>query len=305
MRFLAGHYLALSGPPREGCVGLVQRDVSLCKVAQAAALEAASICSHALGSCPGVRMVVDDSGDRLRAAVPEYLHYIVLELLKNAMRAIMQVHGTSQIESDEETKMSERQEGSRTSYFDENEVGEDDEEDYEDEEEGDDVGVRGTTGIEFADVPDVVISVRADGLDDVLVIVSDHGWGIAEENTEKVSGQREQPVKPWVLDRANYDRGGQPLATRLSLAPARLSGRSSKVLPSRARKTAPRTANRSAFPRPGTQVLHPKPSPHPPRFPALPACQTCLSCHCLFASNRRHDMSFNPSSTESGLLVFP
>lgn len=187
MRFLAGHYLALSGPPREGYVGLVQRDVSICKVAQAAALEAASICTHALGSCPGVRMVIDDSGDRLRAAVPEYLHYIVLELLKNAMRAIMQVHGASQMESDEGAKMSGRQEGSQMSYFDEKEVDEDD--DDEDEDDDDDVGVRGTTGIEFANVPDVVISVRADGLDDVLVIVSDHGWGIAEENTEKVSGQ--------------------------------------------------------------------------------------------------------------------
>ncbi|CAN0043731.1 unnamed protein product, partial [Laminaria digitata] len=93
MRFLCGHYLALSAPPREGFVGLVQRGVSLTEIAQRAAVEAASICCHALGSCPEVRMSVDRAGDGLVAAVPEYVHYVVLELLKNAMRATMQTHG--------------------------------------------------------------------------------------------------------------------------------------------------------------------------------------------------------------------
>lgn len=139
-------------------MGLVQRGVSLTNIAQAAAMEAASICCHALGACPEIRMSVDRSGDGLVAAVPEYVHYVVLELLKNAMRATMQAHG----KSDTERQRNVLARGG-----------------------GDDGDGRGP--IVFADVPEVSISVRKQGEDDVLLVVGDHGGGIPAEATDKVT----------------------------------------------------------------------------------------------------------------------
>ncbi|CAM9436412.1 unnamed protein product, partial [Scytosiphon promiscuus] len=178
MRFLCGHYLALSSNQRDGFVGLVQRGVSVSEIAQAAAVEAASICCHALGACPEIRMSVDPAGDGLVAAVPEYVHYVVLELLKNAMRATMQAHGGGDgaggraldgsdgaggtgmdVAGEENARVKER-----------NGAG------------GGDFG----GGIVFADVPEVVISVRGYGEDDVRLVVEDQGGGIPAEATDKV-----------------------------------------------------------------------------------------------------------------------
>ncbi len=138
---------------------------------QGAAIEAASICCHALGSCPEVRLSVDPAGDGLVAAVPEYVHYVVLELLKNAMRATMQAHGGAEAaaaggEGDggagEEAAPARGQaaEAGRQSG--------------------------GGAPIVFADVPEVVISVRAHGDDDVMLVVADQGGGIPAEATDKV-----------------------------------------------------------------------------------------------------------------------
>lgn len=274
MRFLCGHYLALSSPQRDGFVGLVQRGVSLTEIAQVgwcflsfesvlllnlgrsdrlgrsrritvfffhasmhvdsaihfvgldhphlpfdlrnaaresrecqdvevdrlvstclltrarvplrtptthiqgAAIEAATICCHALGACPEIRMSVDPAGDGLVAAVPEYVHYVVLELLKNAMRATMQAHGAGKavageggsgagtgmdVAGEESARVQEREEvegGNRNA---------------------------GDAAIVFADVPEVVISVRAHGDDDVMLVVADQGGGIPAEATDKVS----------------------------------------------------------------------------------------------------------------------
>lgn len=160
MRFLCGHYLALSSPPRKGFVGLVQQGVSLTNIAQGAAMEAAVICCHALGACPEIRIRVDRSGDGLVAAVPDYVHYVVLELLKNAMMATMKTHG--------------RRGGSRTMATVYAERGHREDGDGED------------APIVFADVPEVVISVKADGDDDIFLVVSDQGGGIPEEDRRKV-----------------------------------------------------------------------------------------------------------------------
>lgn len=132
--------------------------------AQAAAAEAASICCHALGSCPEIRMTVDPAGDGLVAAVPEYVHYVVLELLKNAMRATMQAHGKG---GDAAEKSDADIGGGRSAP------------------KGG--GDRRGGPIVFADVPEVVISVRAHGDDDVMLSVADQGGGIPAEATDKVT----------------------------------------------------------------------------------------------------------------------
>lgn len=52
MRFLCGHYLALSSPQRNGFVGLVQRGVSLTEIAQVGCV--AFVCSRA--SCRWLKL---------------------------------------------------------------------------------------------------------------------------------------------------------------------------------------------------------------------------------------------------------
>lgn len=127
-------------------------------------------------------MTVDPAGDGLVAAVPEYVHYVVLELIKNAMRATMQAHGAGEavggggsgggagagtgmdVAGEESARVQEREEiengGSRDA---------------------------GAAAIVFADVPEVVISVKAHGDDDVMLVVADQGGGIPAEATDKVS----------------------------------------------------------------------------------------------------------------------
>eukprot|EP00903_Cladosiphon_okamuranus_P014999 g13879.t1 len=182
MRFLCGHYLALSSPQRDGFVGLVQRGVSLAEIAQGAAIEAATICCHALGACPEIRMRVDPAGDGLVAAVPEYVHYVVLELLKNAMRATMQAHGAGKAVGGEGEGGAgagmdvSGEESARVQERDETEAGSG----------GTHNAGDGDAPIVFADVPEVVISVRAHGDDDVVLLVVDQGGGIPAEATDKV-----------------------------------------------------------------------------------------------------------------------
>lgn len=128
-------------------------------------------------------MSVDPAGDGLVAAVPEYVHYVVLELLKNAMRATMQAHGAGKdaaggggggagagmdVAGEENARVQER-------------------EDVEGGGGGRGSRDAGDAGIVFADVPEVVISVRAHGDDDVMLVVADQGGGIPAEATDKVS----------------------------------------------------------------------------------------------------------------------
>ncbi|CAM9379979.1 unnamed protein product, partial [Hapterophycus canaliculatus] len=183
MRFLCGHYLALSSKQREGFVGLVQRGVSLSEIAQAAAIEAASICCHALGACPEIRMSVDPAGDGLVAAVPEYVHYVVLELLKNAMRATMQAHGGGG--GGGGTTGGRTVGGSNRAGGAGMDVAGEENARVEERDGAGGGGGGGGGGIIFADVPEVVISVRGYGEDDVTLVVADQGGGIPAEATDK------------------------------------------------------------------------------------------------------------------------
>lgn len=131
-------------------------------------------------------MSVDPAGDGLVAAVPEYVHYVVLELLKNAMRATMQAHGAGKAVGGEE-------EGDAGAGMDV--AGEESARVQEREEAEGGGGGGGSTqnagdgdaSIVFANVPEVVISVKAHGDDDVMLVVADQGRGIPAEATDKVS----------------------------------------------------------------------------------------------------------------------
>lgn len=130
-------------------------------------------------------MSVDRSGDGLVTAVPEYVHYVVLELLKNAMRATMQTHskgGDSPMAAaaavDDAPGAEGRVKGKKAPAARERGGGGGDKQEKK--------GSRLNAPIVFSDVPELVISIRAKGEEDVELVVADQGGGIENEATDKV-----------------------------------------------------------------------------------------------------------------------
>uniref|UniRef100_A0A6U4CVZ3 Protein-serine/threonine kinase n=1 Tax=Phaeomonas parva TaxID=124430 RepID=A0A6U4CVZ3_9STRA len=91
IRVLIGQYLALRQPPVDSYIGLVQTATSPAQVAQAAVEDATYMCERQYGEAPNVTL--HGCLDRNFAYVPTHLHYILLELLKNSMRATCEFHG--------------------------------------------------------------------------------------------------------------------------------------------------------------------------------------------------------------------
>lgn len=91
IRVLAGQYLALRGEPLPNYVGMICSHTSPYELVQYAIDEATIMCTRKYGDAPEVNVL-----GRLNLTfpyVPTHLRYILLELLKNAMRATMDKHG--------------------------------------------------------------------------------------------------------------------------------------------------------------------------------------------------------------------
>mmetsp|Transcript_23485 Transcript_23485/g.65338 ORF Transcript_23485/g.65338 Transcript_23485/m.65338 type:complete len:460 (+) Transcript_23485:24-1403(+) len=85
IRVLAGQYLALRGPDTPHYVGMIYLKASPSAIVRKAIEDASLMCQRQYGRAPSV-----DITGRLDLSfpyIPTYLHYILLELLKNAMRA--------------------------------------------------------------------------------------------------------------------------------------------------------------------------------------------------------------------------
>jgi pyruvate dehydrogenase kinase 2/3/4 len=91
IRVLAGHYLALRNPTVEGYIGLIHQYTSPYEVVKQAVADASYMCENRFGAFPEV--MIQGRLDLTFAYIPTQLHYIVLELLKNAMRATCEHHG--------------------------------------------------------------------------------------------------------------------------------------------------------------------------------------------------------------------
>lgn len=91
IRVLAGQYLALRAEPLKNYVGMICSRTSPFEIVRHAANDATMMCSRKYGDAP----VVEINGrlDLTFPYVPTHLHYILLELLKNAMRATVEKHG--------------------------------------------------------------------------------------------------------------------------------------------------------------------------------------------------------------------
>uniref|UniRef100_A0A7S2RCC2 Protein-serine/threonine kinase n=1 Tax=Eucampia antarctica TaxID=49252 RepID=A0A7S2RCC2_9STRA len=91
IRILAGQYLALRGPPLKDYVGLICQHTSPYAIVQHAVDDATFMCNRKFGDAPEV--IISGRMDLTFAYVPTHLHYILLELLKNALRATVEHYG--------------------------------------------------------------------------------------------------------------------------------------------------------------------------------------------------------------------
>jgi pyruvate dehydrogenase kinase 2/3/4 len=99
IRFLASQYLTLrnhnnsSNRHDPNYIGMICLVTSPYAVVRQAAADASQMCRRTFGRCPTVEITGNCA--LTFAYIPTYLHYIVLELLKNALRATMEAHETS------------------------------------------------------------------------------------------------------------------------------------------------------------------------------------------------------------------
>jgi pyruvate dehydrogenase kinase 2/3/4 len=117
IRFLAAQYITLRNanlqqqqptpvrsaslslqPQRNNCttgsnsnyIGMIFQETSPSQCVRQAAMDASMMCRRMYGRCP--RVDITGQLDLTFPYIPTYLHYIVLELLKNALRATMETH---------------------------------------------------------------------------------------------------------------------------------------------------------------------------------------------------------------------
>lgn len=97
IRVLAGQYLALrhqlldeNATIPSTYVGMICKETSPYDVVQSAIQDATMLCEREFGEAPSVEVI--GRLDLTFCYIPTHLHYILLELLKNAMRATMEFH---------------------------------------------------------------------------------------------------------------------------------------------------------------------------------------------------------------------
>jgi len=90
VRFLLQHHIE-SYRNRDGCSGILQLECSPLLVARKAAADSTALCRAHLGQAP--QIIVTETTPGTFTYVPMHLHYMLLEVLKNACRAVVERHG--------------------------------------------------------------------------------------------------------------------------------------------------------------------------------------------------------------------
>ena len=72
-------------------IGIVNRNISPCDIAKSAIVDATYMCNRTHGDAPEV--TIHGRLDLKMATIPDYVQYILVELLKNSMRATVEFHG--------------------------------------------------------------------------------------------------------------------------------------------------------------------------------------------------------------------
>lgn len=96
VRFLLEHHIQ-SKKNAEGFSGIIQSNCNPMIVAQDAADESMQLCETYYGVTPTVRIQSPHPNETF-TYVPAHLHYILTELLKNALRATVNFHGVDKAE---------------------------------------------------------------------------------------------------------------------------------------------------------------------------------------------------------------
>ncbi len=91
IRVLAGQYLSLRSPTMDGYIGLIYQHCSPLEIVKLAVTDASYMCENRYGAFPEV--IISGHLDQRFPYIPTQLHYIVMELLKNAMRATVEHNG--------------------------------------------------------------------------------------------------------------------------------------------------------------------------------------------------------------------
>mmetsp|Transcript_6666 Transcript_6666/g.13877 ORF Transcript_6666/g.13877 Transcript_6666/m.13877 type:complete len:470 (-) Transcript_6666:308-1717(-) len=91
IRMLIGQYLSLRQPEVNDYVGTICARTSPYEIVQQATDDATFMCARKYGDAPEV--VISGGTDMTFPYVPTHLHYIMLELIKNSMRATVEWHG--------------------------------------------------------------------------------------------------------------------------------------------------------------------------------------------------------------------
>ncbi|CAM9376401.1 unnamed protein product [Scytosiphon promiscuus] len=97
IRILIGHYLALQEAGADNWIGMVCQQTSPAAIAEAAIEDAKFVCTRQYGDAPDVTL--HGRLDLTFSYVPSHLHYIMLELIKNSMRATVDFHGLDEMDN--------------------------------------------------------------------------------------------------------------------------------------------------------------------------------------------------------------
>ena len=95
IRMLIGQYLAIRDPSAkdDDMIGLISQKVNIKNVSQQAVEDARYMCIRKFGEAPEV--TIHGRTDLTFAYVPSHIQYILLELLKNSLRATVETHQDS------------------------------------------------------------------------------------------------------------------------------------------------------------------------------------------------------------------
>ncbi|CAM9902329.1 unnamed protein product [Ascophyllum nodosum] len=97
IRILIGHYIALQDSCHDDWIGMVCQQTSPVAIAEAAIQDAKFVCTRQYGDAPDVTL--HGRLDLTFSYVPSHLHYIMLELIKNSMRATVDFHGLDEMDN--------------------------------------------------------------------------------------------------------------------------------------------------------------------------------------------------------------
>mmetsp|Transcript_8812 Transcript_8812/g.19408 ORF Transcript_8812/g.19408 Transcript_8812/m.19408 type:complete len:375 (+) Transcript_8812:739-1863(+) len=91
IRMLIGQYLSLRQPEVSNYIGIISTRTSAYEIVRQATDDATFMCARKYGDAPEV--IISGRLDMTFPYVPTHLHYIMLELIKNSMRATVEWHG--------------------------------------------------------------------------------------------------------------------------------------------------------------------------------------------------------------------